>query len=312
MNAFIANTDFDWYRFLSSTPDLDEVNFWQPSGAKGFGAIPPGAPFLFKLKKPYYAIGGFGFFATASRLPASMAWETFGEMNGAKSFNQMMERILRYRHQPLKPHEDPIIGCLIIGQVVFFPRSHWIMQPTDWSRNIVRGKTYDLTTGEGLRVWQECLARAADLRSDWVHDPTLKEMYEGARFGRPAQVRQRLGQGSFRVAILDAYGRACAVTTEHSLPVLEAAHIKPYSKGGPHEHGNGIVLRTDIHRLFDKGYVSIDPEYRFHVSKALREEWKNGETYYPFDGQEIHHPKDPHFRPDKRILEWHYEEVFRN
>ncbi|MBN1827187.1 MAG: HNH endonuclease [Candidatus Eisenbacteria bacterium] len=312
MRTWIANTDFEWYRFLSGRTDPEEVNFWQPSESKNFHAIPPGAPFLFKLKSPHSAIGGFGFFATASRLPASLAWETFGEMNGAPTFEKMIERIFRYRKSPYDQREDPVIGCRIVGDVVFFPESHWVKQPEDWNRHIVQGKTYDTAQGEGLRVWQECLARAADLRSDWVNDPALREIYEGARFGRPVSVRGRLGQRSFRIAVLDAYGRACAVTTEHSLPVLEAAHIKPYSDGGPHDYGNGILLRSDIHRLFDKGYVSVDPTYRFHVSRRLREEWKNGETYYPFEGRRILLPREESFQPDKRILEWHYEEIFRN
>lgn len=312
MDAYIANTDFEWYRFLRAQPDLDEVNFWQPSGSRNFHRVPPGAPFLFKLKKPHYAVAGFGFFSHASLLPASLAWDAFEKKNGAASFREMIDRVVRYRSSPLAPHEDPVIGCLMVGQVVFFPEAMWVPQPADWRRNVVQGAGYDVTRGEGLRVWQECLARAAELRSDWSSDPVLREIYDGARYGRPVAVRQRLGQGSFRVAILDAYGRACAVTTEHSLPALEAAHIKPFAEGGPHEYGNGIVLRSDIHRLFDKGYVSVDPDFKFRVSRMLREEWKNGATYYPFEGREIHKPDDPRFLPDRRILEWHYEEVFRN
>ncbi|MFH1277039.1 MAG: HNH endonuclease [Candidatus Eisenbacteria bacterium] len=312
MDAYIANTDYDWYRFLSSKPDLDEVNFWQPSGSRDFHRVPPGAPFLFKLKSPHNAIGGFGFFSHASRLPASLAWETFGEMNGAPSFEEMLSRILRYRTTAPGPHEDPVIGCLMVGQVVFFPKTAWVLQPVDWPIHAVQGTGYDISKGEGLRVWQECLTCAADLRAEWKEDPVLREIHEGARFGKPVPVRPRLGQGSFRAAILDAYGRSCAVTTEHSLPVLEAAHIRPYEKSGKHEYRNGLLLRADIHRLFDKGYVSVTPDLRFHVSNRLREEWKNGATYYPFEGRLIHVPTQPELKPDSRLLEWHYEEVFRN
>jgi putative restriction endonuclease len=45
-------TDFDWYQFLAGRPDIDEVNFWQPSGAVGFKALEPGGLFLFKLHSP--------------------------------------------------------------------------------------------------------------------------------------------------------------------------------------------------------------------------------------------------------------------
>ena len=55
------------------------------------------------------------------------------------------------------------------------------------------------------------------------------------RYGAPQLVSPRLGQGIFRGAVMDAYGRACAVTQEHSLPALEASHIQPYAKDGPHD-----------------------------------------------------------------------------
>ena len=312
MEGYIANTDYDWYRFLSTGQNLDEVNFWQPSGSRQFRRVPPGAPFFFKLKSPHNAIAGFGFFAHFSRLQATLAWEAFGEKNGASSFDEMLKRVVRYRSAPLIQNEDPVIGCLMIGRVSFFPRETWIPQPRDWRPNIVQGAGYDLRAGEGLRVWQECLSRTAEFSKGLTQDQVLREIFEEARFGKPVQVQPRLGQQSFRFAILDAYGRACAVTTEHSLPVIEAAHIKPYDKGGRHEYGNGILLRADVHRLFDRGYVSVDPNYRFRVSPMLREEWNNGETYYHFDGQEIQRPQDPKMWPNKQLLEYHYEEVFRN
>ena len=61
-----------------------------------------------------------------------------------------------------------------------------------------------------------------------------------------------------RFAVTSAYQSACAVTMEHSLPVLDAAHIRPYSDGGEHEVSNGLLLRSDIHRLFDKVPNLID------------------------------------------------------
>src|SRR5438309_1748593 len=68
----------------------------------------------------------------------------------------------------------------------------------------------------------------------------------------PMVVRE--GQGTFRVRILDAYGRRCAVTGESSEPVLGAAHIQLYLGPASNHVQNGIALRADIHRLFDGGY----------------------------------------------------------
>ena len=98
-------------------------------------------------------------------------------------------------------------------------------------------------------------------------------------------IRPRLGQGAFRVLITDNYQRRCAVTREKTLPVLDAAHIRPYSKGGQHDVRNGLLLRRDIHSLFDRGYVTVTPEHRFEVSRQLDEDYGNGKVYYDLLGQ---------------------------
>src|SRR5215211_3132406 len=77
-----------------------------------------------------------------------------------------------------------------------------------------------------------------------------------ARYGSEFLTRTRLGQGAFRVLVTEAYTRRCAVTGERTLPALEAAHIQPFSKLGPHLTTNGLLLRSDLHKLFDLGYLS--------------------------------------------------------
>src|SRR5579859_4083650 len=62
VRLWIANTDNDWFDFLSVQTGLDEVNFWQPSGRTDFHAIEPGELFLFRLKSTRNMIGGFGVF----------------------------------------------------------------------------------------------------------------------------------------------------------------------------------------------------------------------------------------------------------
>ena len=108
-----------------------------------------------------------------------------------------------------------------------------------------------------------------------------------------------------------AYDRACAVTHEHSLPALEAAHIRPFAEEGTHEVSNGLLLRSDIHRLYDKGYVGVTPEYRFVVSKSLKEDFENGKSYYPLHGKEIWVPGEVGERPSAGMLDWHVRERFR-
>ena len=307
MKGYIANTDYDWYSYLREQPNLVEVNFWQPSGGSQFRAVPTGAPFFFKLKHPHYAIAGFGFLAHTSILPAWFAWDSFSGANGAPDFDTMRRRIEKYRKpERIDPHGQYPIGCLMIAQPTFFNEGEWVAQPKDWSPEIVQGKTYDLTGGEGKRVWEECRHRMAGLLQDAM---AAKE--PSARYGEPVLMQPRLGQGTFRVEVTDAYGRACAVTEEHALPVLEAAHIKPYAQGGNHTVSNGLLVRSDIHALFDRGYVTVTPEHRFEVSRCLKEEFDNGKSYYPLNGKRVHLPSRDIDRPNPELLDWHNQHVFQ-
>lgn len=314
MRGIIANTDQQWFEFLSRF-DFDEVNFWAPSGRAS--AVAPGTPFLFKLKSPHYAIGGFGFLGPISSVPLSLAWEAFGEKNGVANLEAMIRRIHSYRPDRRLSEArqlDVPVGCRTILSPVFFPPELWIEQPRDWAKNIVTTKNYDLTVGEGARVWRACLANAKSLKSQ---QPAFTgDALDVPRWGSEQIVRPRLGQGAFRLAVTDAYGRACAVTGEHSLPVLDSAHIQPYANGGPHEVSNGLLLRADLHRLYDRGYVTVTPEYEFRVSDALREEFDNGRVYYELEKaagerRRIRLPGSESERPSRELLAWHGESVFR-
>lgn len=300
MKGYVGNTDFEWYEFLRQHPELNEVNFWQPSGGRKFHAISSGAPFFFRLKSPHNAVGGYGFLTYHDTLPAWLAWETFGIANGAPERDAMYQRIARYRREPSGPGN--LIGCLMIIFPIFFDAADWVREPEGWHANIVQGKTLDLTQGDGLRLWRECEARTP------AQDVTGGAVLETSpRYGEPVMTLPRLGQGSFRIAVMEAYSRACAITTEHSLPVLDSAHIKPYSEGGEHKITNGILLRTDIHRLFDKGYVTVTDDYRLSVSRRLKDDYANGKSYYGLHGKALQLPSSRENWPAPEMLRWHNE-----
>lgn len=93
--------------------------------------------------------------------------------------------------------------------------------------------------------------------------------------------------------------------------MLEAAHIRPYSQEGPHDIRNGLLLRADIHQLFDKGYVTVTEDLRFVVSPRLKADFGNGKTYYPLHGDRLRLPAAAEHRPAAEFLRWHNERVFR-
>lgn len=304
MKAFVAVTDNDWYRFLRARPHLDEVNFWQPGGGRPFRTIDVGEPFLFKLHHPENFIVGGGFFGHWSQLPASIVWETFREKNGAASFAEMRLRIDKYRRATPDPREDYKVGCLILQDPFFFDQRDWIPAPEDFHPNIVQGKTYDLRSPVGRALWEAVMIRYRGMSRGKVAEPQL------GMFGEPVLVRPRLGQGTFRVLVTDIYQRKCAVTREKALPVLEAAHVRPVSEGGVHQVSNGLLLRSDVHTLFDRGYVTISPDYRFQVSRRLKDDFDNGEHYYQLAGSEVWLPSQVEDRPQRELLEWHADTVF--
>jgi putative restriction endonuclease len=177
--------------------------------------------------------------------------------------------------------------------------------PASWSPNIVTLKTYDASEGDGAILWD-----AVQDRLTKAEIPGFAEAPVQSRYGAPVLVRPRLGQGAFRVMVTDAYGRRCVVTGERTLPALEAAHIKPFAEGGSHDRTNGLLLRRDIHALFDSGYVTVTPDLKFNVSRRIKEEFKNGRDYYQLHGRPVAPPISLNWRPDIISLTWHNEERF--
>jgi putative restriction endonuclease len=305
MKAYVGVTDRDWFDLLSSLQPLDDVNFWQPSGNRQFGALKSGEMFLFKLHSPDNFIVGGGFFAHSSLLPISLAWETFGNANGSNSLSEMRKQVEKYRGQKENQSDDYKIGCILLEQPFFLPRSAWIPVPSDWKSNIVQGRGYDLTIEPGFSLWKQLQASMSTLSAL----PMVRE--ESARYGEPILILPRLGQGSFRVLVTDAYERRCAITNERTLPALDVAHIKPYSENGQHLVSNGILLRRDVHALFDKGYLTITPAMDIEVSHKIKEEYENGRDYYRYHGSKMRVPVVLSNRPSRDFLVWHNTNVYR-
>lgn len=252
---------------------------------------------------------GGGFFEAASLLPVSLAWDAFGPMNGVPSLQEMRRRIESYRRDRPKPAEDYTIGNIILQNTFFLHRDFWIPIPPDFSPNIVQGKTYDLDSGYGKQLSaaleQTFLRHRVISDQRIVADGVVSRMYSD-----PVLARRRLGQGAFRILVTDLYQRRCAITSEHTLPVLQAAHIRPVSMGGEHSVNNGLLLRSDVHTLFDRGYVTVAPDYSFRVSSRLDSDWNNGKIYYQLHGTKINLPRDAGCHPDKAALEWHSDTIF--
>jgi len=312
LRAWVGVTDWDWYQFLAGQRDLPEVNFWQPGGTQAFASLAPGELFLFKLKYPRNVIAGGGFFVHSTLLPLGMAWDSFGIGNGAPSRAEMKRLIDSHRKKKGAGGENYTIGCILLAQPFFLPERAWISAPSDWKPNIVQGKGYDLTQEPGVSLFAQVRSALQDPASDPSWPALIHDLPEDSRqrYGQPVLVRPRLGQGSFRALVTDAYARRCAITNEKVLPVLEAAHIRPYNLDGPHQVDNGMLLRSDLHRLFDDGYVTVTPELRVEVSRRIHDEFDNGRAYYELHGRVLRAPARPEDAPSAGYLSWHNAEIY--
>lgn len=109
---------------------------------------------------------------------------------------------------------------------------------------------------------------------------------------------RREGQSEFRVGLIGIYSNKCCVTGENTPELLEAAHIQPYLTPESNHLQNGLLLRTDIHKLFDNGLLWIDHEYRVQVSSYI-----DSPYYKSLNGKKIHLPKDKRFYPSQEALQ---------
>lgn len=121
-----------------------------------------------------------------------------------------------------------------------------------------------------------------------------------ARTRTMSAIVQRRGQGPFRERLLDAYGRRCAITACAAVEALEAAHIVPYAGEPTNRVDNGLLLRSDIHTLFDLGLLWVDVDtMTVRVARALRAD------YGQYHGQALTLPARTTDRPHLEHLRSH-------
>lgn len=310
MKYWVGVTDNGWFEYLSRA-GVDEVNFWQPRGKVSFAGLVPGSPYLFKLKRPFNHIAGGGYFVKSTSLPLSIAWDAFGQKNGAPSRQIFESMIRKFITDPNV--RDPEIGCTVLSTPFFWPRDLWIPDPVGFAGSIVRGRYYETNVPDEANLWRQVKERldgqAGEEQRPFVSEVTPEPV---ERYGNPVWVKPRLGQGAFRVLVTDAYRRRCALTGESTLPVLEAAHILPFAEGGPHDLSNGMFLRSDFHKLFDIGMITVTPDYRVEVSPRIREDWFNGKAYYRLHGLPLTNlPESVAERPVSEFLQWHNDNRFQ-
>lgn len=250
-----------------------------------------GVPWLFLIRGTN-EIWGCAFFSAFSLMPIGVAWETFGPANGFGDFDSFLKKIATLKGAA----ENAVgsIGCAVLSSPEYFDTP---IRYDNFGRMYGPIKSFDARSELGTQLRTAMAARVK-------RRPESSAIISGS-VGSPVLVVPRLGQATFRIELEKQYQMRCAVTGERTRPVLDAAHIKPFSLVKEHSITNGLLLRKDIHRLFDDGYVTVMPDRRFRVSKAIRDEFENGRDYYALDGRPIFETLSIDARPAQEYLEWH-------
>jgi hypothetical protein len=119
---------------------------------------------------------------------------------------------------------------------------------------------------------------------------------------KQVSIQQRQGQAEFRQALMIAYNYKCAVTGCDVRDTLQAAHIVPVSNSGQHHLQNGLLLRADIHNLFDRGLLTIDNQLKVHIHSSIR----SSLTYKALHGKKLAVvPSTKVFKPSLKLLAQH-------
>lgn len=170
------------------------------------------------------------------------------------------------------------------------PRSEFGQTP----QNPVRANARTL---EVFRLWE---------RSTKVSGPRPTEVPgpEDARLRVLAEIVRRQGQPEFRRRLLVAYGGQCAISGCDAKAALEAAHITPYRGQHTNRTENGLLLRADLHTLFDLHLIAIDRTGAVILSSALA-----ASKYEQFAGRKIRTPRNRRDHPSQDLLARHRESL---
>jgi hypothetical protein len=237
--------------------------------------------------------------------------------NGIEYKNHLNSTVMTVYHDRLDPENlgaiEVAVGCQNIAEELSIPINsveHWMdnlqqryptakaKSPLWWPRITLKSLAQLAQLHEDLQLLYsgESLASATPETEETLqaspHDVDERVLRE---------VQTRRGQPAFRAALIRAYG-VCAISGCADMEALEAAHITPHSSDENYSTRNGLLLRADIHTLFDLRLISVNPRSGKIVVVASL-----GTTYRQYEGQLLRLPSDPKDHPDPRGLMDHFK-----
>jgi len=289
----IAPTDLHWFRQLRNEGfNQSVVNFWTPTpwNVKG---LKKGDPLFFMLKAPIRRIGGFGKFVNYKNMSATDAWNEYGINNGVKTLDSLQARMKFYKSkQRVLNTQENHIGCILLDQLELFDDDEFKepenMLGVSFPTQVVKLKYFASTIQQNKIV----KLKTPEIPSTFQAQKNSQKKITNVK------ITERKGQTKFRKDILNIYQYKCAISGVNEENALEAAHIEDYVNEKSNHIQNGLCLRSDIHKLFDRHLIGIDRNYKIHISSKIEDK-----EYRKFEGKIITVPKDEKFFPLKKLLE---------
>jgi putative restriction endonuclease len=285
----ISPTDIEWFKFLRTEGLNSEINFWTPT-PWNVSRLASGDKLYFLLKSPIRKIGGYGQFVEYKNMSVNDAWNKYGYKNGCTSKQELIDRLDKYKASNSSDGRsvtDSEIGCIVLTNAVYYDDDKFLdldNYSIDFSRFIVKIKYYN--ENDPLEIETESMVKEFELL------PTSLEKIKKSRL-----VTERKGQGNFRAIITTAYSNKCCITNETTPELLEAAHIQPYFDENSNHVKNGLLLRVDLHKLYDNGLLYIDESFKIHISPEVKSEY-----YQKLNGTTIRLPENNNLHPSKEAL----------
>lgn len=302
----IAPTDIGWFTHLRREKIVNDINFWTPTPWNV--KMNKGDRLYFMLKSPIRRIGGGGYFQSYQNMTVEQAWDRYGIKNGFDTREDFVDSLTKHRSKNTsnknRLNEESLIGCIILEHVVFLDDDKLIELESEskivFQKQIVTTKQYDDKEDDLLdRIFRDGGTRTDNEFS--LVDPDIEKDKVSAL------VTKRFGQGKFRADISEIYLNRCCVTGEETPELLEAAHIQPYKSDSSNNKKNGLLLRVDIHKLFDKGLMYIDEKYTIHISPFVK-----SDNYRLLEGQKISLPNNVNDYPSLAALALKESDFRRN
>jgi putative restriction endonuclease len=288
----ISPTDNNWFKFLKDNDFNSFINFWTPT-PWNIKKLKPGDKWYFLLKSPIREIGGFGEFFEYKNLTAFEAWRLYGHKNGATDLQQFINSIQLYIDKnsnkfggtkiDINTYE---IGCIILNNCQFWDFEDYKKAE---DHEIVFGK--QVVKYKYFNQYDPFKINEQESNNDFN---ILREPRENYK----REINQRKGQSKFKGHVLKSYKNRCCITGETCPELLEAAHLQKYINNQSNHIQNGILLRVDIHRLFDNDLLFIDQNYVIHISSLIE-----NPIYKQYHGCKMSLPNDLDDFPSKKSLE---------